>query len=263
MKTIYLLLLASLFCCTMISCSKDKEEPDPQPKDYTPGQIPGLGEAEGELTGTSFKLPNGVELISEIDGDGDQSGYWNSNEEYSPFTAKDGTVTTRSFAPKTRVGEKRHYFGSGTGFVDLLIPMRNTLSTPVTITFPAALILRNETGDCQNGVLIKKVTTTIPAGSDYLLCLAFYCGNMKKDAAGPGDRYTLSVVSNAKPLLDLCEKVKNKKINIEEFDPANSDDRVAYGVQCTYLQGFVWQVTDGTGLTEEGLTYIASLPQSR
>lgn len=266
MKTIYFFLIAALIGCTAVSCGKDDDEPQPQPKDYAPGEIPGLGEAEGELTGTPFKLPDGVVLTGEITGGGDQDGYWNLYGESSmsyAFTAKDGTVTTRSLAPKTRAGENAHYFGSGSSCVDLVIPMRNSRSSSVTVTFPAALILRNDAGDCQNGVLIKEVTVTIPAGADYRLHLAFYCGNLHKDTAGSDDRYSLGVVSDAKPLLDLCDRVKNKKINIEEFDPTKEEDFDTYISQRTTLQVIVWLVTDGPGLTEEGISYINSLPNSR
>ncbi|WP_455633571.1 hypothetical protein [Parabacteroides sp.] len=266
MKTTYFFLIAALLCCTTISCSKDEYEPQLQPKDYAPGEIPGLGEAEGELTGTPFKLPDGVELTGEITGSGDQDGYWNLYGESSmsyAFTAKDGTVTTRSFAPKTRAGENVCYSGSGYGYVDLLIPMRNSQSSPVTVTFPAALILRNDAGNRQNGVLIKKVTVTIPAGADYHLNLAFYCGNAHKGSAGSSDHYSLGVVSDAKPLLDLCDRVKDKKINIEEFDPTDVEDYNTYNAQRSSLQNIVWLVTDDTGLTETDISYINSLPNSR
>ncbi len=141
--------------------------------------------------------------------------------------------------------------------------MRNSQSSPVTVTFPAALILRNDAGDCQNGVLIKKVTVTIPAGADYHLNLAFYCGNAHKGSAGSSDHYSLGVVSDAKPLLDLCDRVKDKKINIEEFDPAKEEDCYTYGEQKGNLQDIVWTVTDGSGLTETDISYINSLPNSR
>lgn len=265
MKPKYLFLLACLFCCIIVSCSKDDDEP--QPKDYAPGEIPGLGNAEGELTGTPFKLPDGVELTGEITGGGDLDRYWNlsydeSSSNYA-FTAKDGTVTTRSLAPKTRAGENAYYFGSGYGYVDLIIPMRNSRSSSVTVTFPAALILRNDAGDCQNGVLIKKVTVTIPAGADYHLNLAFYCGNADKGAAGGSDRYSLGVVSDAKPLLDLCDRVKNKKINIEEFDPTKQEDFSTYNEQRNSFQNIVWLITDDSGLTETEISYINSLPIRR
>lgn len=265
MKKFCLFLLAGILGCAAISCDKN-DDSGPQSVDYPPGEIPGLGNADGELTGTPFTLPDGVTLTGDITGKGSQYDYWDfsrfSSNQYA-FTTKEGIITTRSFIPKTRAGEEQHYFGSGYGYVDLLIPMRNSRSSSVTVTFPAALILRNDAGDCQNGVMIKKVTVTIPAGTDYHLNLAFYCGNAHKGSAGSNDRYSLGVVSDAKPLLDLCDRVRNKKINIEEFSPTNREDYDMYDSQKSRLQAIVWQVTDEKGLTEEDWAYIDALPASR
>lgn len=267
MKRCYLFLLAGLLCFALASCEKDDDpKEDDQPTNYTPGEIPGLGTADGELTGTPFKLPDGVELIENITGAGSQNGYWNvsyPDAANATFTLKDGSVVSRSLGVQTRAGETRHYFGSGAGYVDLLIPMRNTKSGPVTVTFPAATILRSKTGDCQNGVLIKKVTVTIPANTDYYLCLAFYCGNLSKSSAYSDDIFELGVVSDAKPLLDLCEMVKNKKINVEEFNPTSYQDYTIYTVQITRLQNIVWSVTDGEGLSEDEIAYLRALPNSQ
>ena len=244
------------------SCSND-DDPTQEVVDYLAGEIPGLGDEAGELTGTPFKLPDGVTLIGDITGKGSQSGYWNISRTVS-FTNKDGSVTTHSLSPPASRSEtESHYFGSGYGYVDLLIPMRNSRNQDVTVTFPAALILRNDAGDCQNGVLLKKVVVKIPAGTDYYLNLAFYCGNANKGSAGSSDVYSLGVVSDAKPLVELCEMVKNKKINIEEFDPTSSSEYSIYREQRSELQDIVWAVTDEDGLTEAHISYLRALPNSQ
>lgn len=266
MKKWYLYLLAGLLCFALASCDKKDDPEEDKPTNYAPGEIPGLGDAEGELTGTPFRLPEGVELISGISGGATHDGYWDLPESYTAsatFTRKDGSVVSRSFAPQTRAGEVHYYFGSGAGYVDLLIPMRNTKSNSVTVTFPAATVLRSESGNCQNGVLLKKVSVTIPGNSDYYLRLAFYCGNAHKSGAGGADVYELGVVSDAKPLLDLCERLKNKKINIEEFTRTSYDDCTAYGSQVSDLQGILWKVTDDTGLEDDDIRYINALPNSQ
>ena len=264
MKKKFLFLMAAMICVTLNSCS-DEDEPTPV-VDYPAGEIPGLGEADGELTGTPFSLPDGVELTGEITGQGDQYDYWDYSS-YSvstyQYALKNGSIETRSFKPLSRTTPERHYYGSGKGYVDLLIPMSNTRNEPVTITFPAALILENVGGDSQNGILLKKVMVTSPANTEYHLNLSFYCGNAHRSSAGSSDVYTLGVVSDAAPLLDLCERVKNKKINIEEFDPTSYDDYSIYTSQKSRLQSIVWEVTDYDGLTEEDIEYLNSLPNSR
>ena len=253
-------MLLGLFAA-FTSCSKD-DDPTREVVDYAAGEIPGLGNESGELTGTPFTLPDGVTLIDEITGKGSQSGYWNISRTVS-FTNKDGSVTERTLSPvASRSETETHYFGSGYGYVDLLIPMHNSKNQEVTVTFPAALVLRNEAGDCQNGVLLKKVVVKIPANTDYYLNLAFYCGNASKGSAGSSDVYSLGVVSDAKPLVELCEMVKNKKINIEEFDPTSIDENLIYNDQINELQDIVWAVTDEEGLTETHIAYIRALPDS-
>ncbi|MDR1880174.1 MAG: hypothetical protein LBQ78_04510 [Tannerellaceae bacterium] len=258
-------------CAVLLAgCEKTEDEQEQEAVDYNAGEIPGLGETDGELTGAPFQLPDGIELIEEITGAADQDDYWNINyASGASFTArsfinKSGVAETKASVPRTRVGEEVliHYFGSGYGFVDLLIPMRNSRSTPVTVTFPAATVLLSESGESQNGVLIKKVTITIPPNDDYHLSLSFYCGNASKNSAHRSDVYVLGVVSNARPLLDLCDRVKNKKINIEEFSPTSRTDYDTYFDQVNRLQDIVWLVTDYGGMSEEDIEYINSLPNS-
>jgi len=230
-------------------------------------EIPGLGNAEGTLTGTPFTLPDGIELTGEITGAASHSNYWilyASGITGRTIVSKEGKEDSKPLPVRTRADEDEsvNYFGSGYGFVDLLIPLRNIRATPVTVTFPAATILVSKAGDCQNAVLIKKVTVTIPALSDYLLCISFYCGNLSKGSAHYNDVYILGVVSDAKPLLDLCDRVKNKKINIEEFSHTNSDDYSIYNSQVDRLQDIVWNVTDFSGITDDDIKYINALPNS-
>lgn len=231
---------------------------------YEPGNIPGLGNSDGTLTGTPFELPDGVTLIGDITANGNSYGYWDFSESKTyKKTNKDGSVTTGMILPKlTRNDSLAHYYGSGSGLVDLFIPMHNSNNNPVTVTFPAALVVRNIAGNCQNGVLIKKAVVQIPANSDYYVNLSFYCANLSKETPGESDLYTFAVISDADPLIELCEMVKNKKINIEEFDPTSYEDQSTFTSQTSMLQLIIWAVTDSTGLTSLYNNYINGLPES-
>lgn len=231
---------------------------------YQAGEIPGLGDADGELTGTPFVLPDGVTLLGDITASGNSYGYWNLSkaQEYH-ITNKDGSVTTAQILPKSNRSDSLVcYFGSGSGLVDLLIPLHNSNDFPVKVTFPAALIVRNIAGICQNGVLLKKAIVEIPAKTDCYLNLSFYCANLSKDTPGGSDTYQFSVVSDAKPILELCDKLKNKKINIEEFDPTNADDMSTFESQAATLQIIVWMVTDYDGVGVLYSSYLNNLPNS-
>ena len=262
--SLMLLVCAVIMALSFNSCKKDK---NPYNED---GQIPGLGNVEGNLTGTAFKLPEGIELMGEITGDADQYNYWDLDYYWEPygkmnysFVKKMDKIETRSLSSRgTGDEEDIHYFGSGPGYVDLLIPLRNKLTTPVTITFPAATIIRSQSGECQNGVLLKKVVITIPANSNYKLCLSMYCGNSDRGTAGRDDVYVFTVVSDAKPLLDLCDLVKNKKVNIEEYERTSYNDYMAYGSITYTLQSAVWDITDGEGIDQYTIEEIKALPNS-
>lgn len=225
-------------------------------------EIPGLGNSTDALTGEAFKFPDGVEVTGEITGTIYGSSYWSF-----AFPQNERSMTgseIKSLPVRLRADETTpiNYKGSSCGYVDLLIPLRNTRSTPVEVTIPAATIIVSRAGNTQNGVLIKKVVFTIAANSEYHLCLSMYCGNLSRGTAGLSDVYVLGVVSDAKPLLELCDLVKNKKINIEEFNRSNSSDQSAYNEQTDKLQHIVWNVTDFTGITNSDKSYINSLPNS-
>jgi len=252
--------------CLMISlnsCLKDLF-----PKEEERIEIPGLGDTEGNLTGKPFTLPDGVVLEGDITGSARQSYYWqvSSLGITEPWKISKSGKEIKDIPVTTRAGNDPEiiYRGSGySGYVNLLLKLRNTRSTPVEVTIPAATIFISKAGDCQNGVLIKLVKFTIPANSLYHLCLVLYCGNLSKNTASSSDIYILGVVSDAKPLLDLCDRVKNKKINIEEFSRSNSNDKTVYSNQVSELQDIVWHVTDHYGrLTDEDKRYINSLPNS-
>ncbi|MBR6756956.1 MAG: hypothetical protein IKM35_00545 [Bacteroidaceae bacterium] len=238
--------------------------------DYKPGEIPGLGDAEGELTGEPYELPDGVELTADITGAAQWSNYFDSAWDYTEVPRL-VSMSKKEIPPKTGKPMRAKtendimyvYRGSGYGYVDLLLSLRNTNNRTSTVEFPAGLIFENVEGYCQNGVLLKKAVVEIPANTDVKVSLSFYCGNHYRGAAGSYDTYTLGVVTDAAPLIDLCERVKNKKINIEEYDPTSIDDYYSYSEIKSRLQDIVWHVTDGTGLTQEDIEYIDSLPGSR
>lgn len=246
------------------ACGKDNDE-NPLQENYAPGEIPGLGEASGELTGTPFNLPEGVELLSEMSGYNFSNGYWQLLEQAGSLNLLVKSDFPKGALVKKAVDNKRneaqYYYGSGCNLVDLFIPMVNNNEVATTVDFPAGTIMKSKNEKAQNGVLIKKVSITIPAKSEYYLCLRFYCGNAERDSAKPSDIYDLGVVSDAHPIIDLCDRVKNKKINIEEFT-RDFNDYVIYTEQTIKLQDIVWRVTDGKGINKADISYIEALPGS-
>lgn len=84
-----------------------------------------------------------------------------------------------------------------------------------------------------------------------------YCGNLSLSASSDTEIYAFAVITNSASLHDLFDRVKNKKINIEQFE---KKDFLMYIEQQTTLQNIVWSVTDGNGLTEDNKKWLNELP---
>ena len=241
------------------SCGGDGSgiEEEPQIVEDIPGSIAGLGETDGELTGTPYQLPQGIELAAKIWG-----GYRADNYASAVFDKKSmpenflEQLETKTI--QTRAGEtitQDTIMGSGT-WVHLLIPLKNTTSSPITITLPAGLIAKSLSGEYQNGVLLKKVTFRIPANSILGVYLYMYCGNSHRDPSYASEEYVFSVISNSSLIVDLCNRLKNKRINIEEYP----GDKTQYNSYRSKLQSILWDLTDyGEALSADNIAYINSL----
>lgn len=124
--------------------------------------------------------------------------------------------------------------------------------------FPAGLITKSKSGGYQNGLLLKKVVVEVPAKSSYKIALLTYCANASKSASSSYETYEWAVISNSSLIVDLCNRVKNKKINYEDF---LSNETYTYSSQVYTLQGIVWKLTDyGNVLSEIDIKYIDDIP---
>lgn len=235
--------------------------------DYLPGKIPGLGEAEGNLTGKQFVLPDGIELEGVIKGL--SSSVFNIKSSISPalfpeiHTEKAKRLEEKGFALRASA-QPEIAVGSGY-YVRVLVILNNKNNADKEVLFPAGLIVRALSTDNQSGVLLKKTSVTVPKNGSLNVGLILYCGNASRDPSGSYDEYEWGVVTDSKLILDLCDRLKNKKINYEEFAKA---DYSIYKEQVDNLQSILWGLTDGyseysSGLTDEQKEYIANLPNSK
>jgi hypothetical protein len=261
------LLTAATAALLFVSCEKNGSETEPEPKpkpepewvEDRPGKIPGLGNTRGEPTGTSFKLPDGVEIAGRIMGGYDPANY----QSVGKRDAIRKTVQTR--AEDGDIIGVDTIVGSGMLHVQIFIPLKNTTSQDISVTFPAGLILKSVTGACQNGLLLKKTTVNVPAKGLCGVLLIMYCGNEDLSQSFETEEYVFTVVSNSSPIMDLCERVKNKRINTEEYPSgrhgyADSDQYDAYVLR---LQDMVWKLTDrGEPLSKEDIAFIEQMENS-
>lgn len=257
-----LVLLCSI-CFFQISCSKDSDDDtsyNQELKDYTPGEIPGLGEKEGELTGIKYTLPEGISQEGEITG---FSGYYGNFSKVNTETQQGfkASISKKRAALKADLANNTADFTRGSGeYVRLALNLKNSTSSEKRFEIPAGLIIKSRSGHYQNGVLLKKVTITIPANSTKLLDLHMYCGNASKSSSSSSEQYDFAVVTNSRIIHDLINKLKNKKINIEQYN-VQEDYSSDYWDIVDELQDILWALTDSSqGLSESELKYLEELP---
>ncbi len=259
MKKIWYLFLAGLFTAFLVGCGGDEDNRDRSPTSQTqePGQIPGLGEYPGEIQGDPFTLPEGVYLNGSITGD---------SYDYS----RRSTLVKGEPLPKDFYQKDMFYFlrgdailGSGHPVI-VSIPLINSNPTPTEVVFPARLVMKARSTLDQNGLLLKKASTVIPAGSEYTVTLVMYCGNLSRMGSSPSSLYEIGVIINSPLIEDLTKRLVDKKINVEEHaqDETPFYDSVYYE-QYERLSNIVWNLTDrGIALSEDDKQWIANLPLS-
>lgn len=280
MKYLYFTLTTILCVCLLLTgCSKNEEEPDNgSNQTHTPGNIPGLGEKDGELTGTLFKLPDNIALVEKILGGFDPT---------ASVRSQVGMTKARSSLALSAITRANSDFkisetiGSGS-YVTLYIILKNGSSSSVEVLFPAGLIAKSLSGNAQNGVLLKKTTIQVAANSTKAIMLMMYCGNANRDASSMDEEYQFAVVSNSSLITNLCDKLKNKRINYEEYDMKSLDEIMSdpnfdwnnfdwesffstqYNEFSLFIQDVLWKLTDyGEALSSEDLSYINNMENSK
>lgn len=250
LKLILLLFICSGF--TFIACSSDDDDNDDNNIVVNDaGQIPGLGNTDGELTGKAFQLPSGITLEQDI------TGYDGSYKSAIDKKESNTVEVALNSLPKANI-DIDEVIGSGY-YVTLLLNLKNGTDKDVEIEFPAGLIIKSRSGDYQNGVLLKKTKATISANQTENIVLLMYCGNASRSSSSSYEKYDWAVISNSSLIVDLCNRLANKKINYEEFA---STEVSTYVLQVTHLQDILWKLTDEEGISDEEIQYISKLPDS-
>lgn len=218
-------LLLLLSACLLYSCNKEEETILPnKTSNFLPGQIPGMGETSGALTGTAYIFPEGITLTGNITGD-------------------------FYLAPQSNYCQT---VGSG-AFVAVCLRLVNRLDKDTLIILPAGLTFRADRPDDQNGMLIRNTTIFLNKEDSCNVLLYTYCINQERHPSLRSSTYTLGPVTDAEPCLELIDLLKNKKINKEEVDSESYLD-LKYK-----LQHIVWHITDGKGISTEDEDYIRTL----
>ena len=261
-RTMYLLLSVALL---LSSCKKDDlDDFDENPVDLTEdsaGEISGLGDNGGNLGGTTFVLPEGIEVVGKVMGFSENSTSSGVNSSTS-FPKSEILVNRMNETQTTSLRASTAYdviIGSG-GLVTVKISLKNTTSDKIVVNFPAGLIFESVSGEFQNGILMKRCKATVPANKTYDVVLHLYCGNLSRHVSDPSAEYKWPIRTNSARLMELCELLKNKKINYEEYSGLGI---IQYFVVIITVQSVVWDISDSDeGLSSSNRETINNLPKS-
>lgn len=245
MKKLLALAISGAMFLFVISTSCNKDDNNPADQSTTPtltASLSGLGEHGGSPSGTPYVLPSNLRVIGSMCG-----GY---PQGYSHFFT--GTKDIKNIDNYQATSPKIDYINSGVGtYVYVYMLLYNTSFVSFDYVFPGGLILCDSThGDTsstdttQSGLVVDEDTLHFPPDDTIGVCLRMFCLNAH-DGVPSGNPYTFSVVTNNEQLYRMVAILKGKS-SLEEHTGE--------------IQSYIWQVTDGTGLTQADYDVMTTWP---
>ncbi len=259
MKTRLLTVFVGLLALTSCELFEiDKEE--------TPGEIPGMGNAEGSLEVISeFEIPEGVE-IAEIRGSSDELFFASAAVTATLKDEGDGDHEDHEDGEEHEGGcnggsdheggqEEKCEHGSGGQWVALDLCLTNTTEIVKEINFPAGTVFECEADGAQNGITLTDVLIRINGKGSVNIKLNLYCLNHGKEGSDITLVYQLRGITSSKLMGHLATKLEGKKIDIVYF----REDPESYGSIVEKIQSYVWEITNGNGIDENGWATIEAI----
>lgn len=238
-KILTLLAISLLF----VACEK-------VPTEETPGNIPGMGNATGELQVDPFSLPEGIEIVGAITG-----------VEETVVAAMPGN----EFLKSTNSLNNNYYtYGSGGQWIRLSITMRNTTNYRMTVFFPPGLIFKVGEADTQNGILLNWTWISINPHTTRTIHLDLYCLNKGWAGSSISTNYQIHGITTSELMWKLLRTAGLRMINYEHYyvnTGLKSAEAIDYKEITNQLQDAVWSITNGKGLTDEHIQFIESIPE--
>jgi hypothetical protein len=233
----WLLIMGTIFYS---GCKKNDSDPTNTGGEQ-PGKIRGFGDVPGEPEGPQFQLPKHVSLVGPIKG-------------------VDGLDDP--------TGNECLIDGQGESvMVTMTLEHDSTVGKPIEVEFPAGLVIVSAAESFQHGLLVERVTVTLPPkypgpggpGDKNPQCevrLMLSCLNESKAPSENTETYKFGPVTSSSLVKDLIKRLSTKKIRYKEYMP----DEEAWEEAEDVVQHALWSITDGKGLTKRDLEAIASLP---
>lgn len=243
-------LMAGIVLITFTACEKEVME--------EPGNIPGMGDAVGELQADPFELPEGIEIVGSIGGIGDSSGGEAAVSGSPSLKSTLSALNSQSYA----------CYGSGGRWVKVAVTLKNSSNMYRTVFLPRGLLFKVNKEGYQHAMLLQWTWVCIKPMAERTFVLNLYCINRGLSGSDPHVEFSILGITNSDVMWSLLRLIGWRKINLEHYQvvsnvsglKASADDIRTYEEITEVLQDAIWSLTDGTGLTEEQISFIESIP---
>lgn len=238
-KVVYAVAILLLVAGSFVSCEKS----DSKSKKEVPGQIPGMGNAGGELeVKAPFVLPEGISLVGVIRGAGDST---------EPRTGEAvigaSTQLKEDYIP---------VLGSGGQWLALELIFENATSVNKDVVIPAGCVFEVQQEGYQHGIALQDVRIHVLGNNQLQIKLYLYCINKGKEGSSSVTTYVIRGVSTSEWIGLLVDALEYKMIDISEFTPEELEE---YNRITLAIQDIVWAITNGYGVNQTDWDFINAL----
>lgn len=249
-KVLSIFFIAVLVLVT--ACQKENVED-------TPGNIPGMGDAEGALQVDPYEFHEDIEFIGDIGGF-EEGGI-----------AVQGDASLKSTMGSEAVQSCRNY-GSGGRWVKVKMTVRNTNQTHKRgLYFPRGCIFKVNLEGYQHAILLDWAWACLWPNETRTIVLHLYCINRGKHGSDAHSNFDIIGITSSQPMWRLLHLLAWRRINWEHYytnvDLGKAELKAAnegvpsYEAITEELQDAVWAITNGSGLSDEQIEFIESIPQ--
>lgn len=236
------------FLALLVFLTACKRDPDAVVDPQNPAPVPsaiaaGFGPSNAAFSGTSWKLPQGVELVDSI-----------HDVNFCMFISS-----------PSRFEEYKNFRGLPGGVFQLCMTFRNTTGTPVIVDFPESVLVTSSHIRSQNGLLLFTGSVIIPANGTKTIMVGGFCVNLGRHAPDVFDEndnllsYSFGPSALPSGLSEIKDILKPKHISyLDVVEPDGTLDTSRFQKYST-IQQAIWQVTDEGGLTAEMRTALKAL----
>ena len=203
-----------------------------------PGEIPGMGNAGGELKATAYEFNEDI-VFGNITG----------VNTYLKSTKSDDVIIE----------------GVAQGAGDQVIVTLEITNTNEdewrSVYLRAGTLFAVNLSGYQHGILLAPVVICLSAGETRIVTLYLFCVNLGMNNSDESATYEILGVTESEVMMELVNALKGKMVNYEDYMIYYGEGAGDFyeGVKDT-LQQIVWHVTNGDGILDDDYKFINGLP---